>query len=372
MKKTHFFLFIGLLATLSCSTDIELNAPYQETTVVFGLLDPAVDTQFVKINKTWLGDGNNFDYAAIRDSSEYSMDEFNSVQVHEIVNGEIQNSFDLDTMTMSDKSEDGIFFAPEYTVFYFETPDGLNEEALYQLDIDFKSKVDVKATTDIIKSEVGNITQPPFLAPPQGPATMGFATVANVTIYPDYTLKWSTTENAKRYEVAFIIRYKEQIWNDLEHTELVSEEIKYLDWFIGTQQAPDIEGNDLMDRQVNGELFFRHLMNRLDADPYITREIGVWDADIQKVKVLDFELTIGNDELNTYMEINEPVTGIIQERPEYTNVSNGLGLFASRSKQGIFDLGITEGTLEALIEGEFTATLNFCTPNPFNDYYCGE
>lgn len=370
MRKTLFLFLIAAVGVFGCSTDIEINAPYKATTVVFGLLDPAVDTQFVKINKTWLGDGNNFDYAAIRDSSEYSMDEFNGIYVHE-VEGNSTTTFELQSMEMQDKDEDGIFYGPEYTVYFFVTPGGLNEDARYDLEIDFKSKEDVYASTDIIKSEIGNITQPPFLAPPAGPATMGFATVANVTIYPNYTLKWSSTENAKRYELSFLIYYTEKIWNDLEHTDLVSSEVRTLDWFISSQQSTGIDGNELMDKQVNGELFFRHLGNKLDVDPYITREIGLWDADIQKVKVMDFLLTIGNDELNTYMEINEPVTGIIQERPEYTNISNGLGLFASRSEQGIYGLGITAGTLEALIEGEFTAELNFCTPNPFNDFYCG-
>ena len=40
-------------------------------------------------------------------------------------------------------------------------------------------------------------------------------------------------------------------------------------------------------------------------------------------------------ELDTYLAVNAPVTGIIQERPVYTNIAGGLGLLASRTQQSV-------------------------------------
>jgi hypothetical protein len=58
-KQMHFLqgclLALLLFGASSCSTDIDLNAPYQKTAVVFGLLDAQQDTQWVRINRTWLG-----------------------------------------------------------------------------------------------------------------------------------------------------------------------------------------------------------------------------------------------------------------------------------------------------------------------------
>ena len=68
--KLTLAILVVVIGFLRCTTDVDLNAPYSPFTVVFGLLDPGQDTQYVKINKTWLGAGNNFDYALIRDSSE--------------------------------------------------------------------------------------------------------------------------------------------------------------------------------------------------------------------------------------------------------------------------------------------------------------
>ncbi len=167
-----------------------------------------------------------------------------------------------------------------------------------------------------------------------------------------------------------LIHVTERTWNDEEHTDLLSEEERIIEWPIGTLNAPDDGGGDVLQKEVNGERFFTTLATKLEADPFVTRVLGVWDEEVQIARVLDFELTVANDELSTYLEINSPITGVIQERPEYTNINGGLGLFASRSTQGVYGIGCTTASLEYLIEGPSTYELNFCTPNPFSDFYC--
>ena len=63
--------FLCFLGVTVCSTDIDLTAPYERTPVVFSLLVAEKDTQWVRINRTWLGDGNQFEAAMESDSSEY-------------------------------------------------------------------------------------------------------------------------------------------------------------------------------------------------------------------------------------------------------------------------------------------------------------
>ena len=71
MKQTSILFFALVVFFASCKTEVDLNAPYKNTTIIFGLLDAEQDVQFIKINKTFLGEGDNNAYAAIRDSSEY-------------------------------------------------------------------------------------------------------------------------------------------------------------------------------------------------------------------------------------------------------------------------------------------------------------
>ena len=64
---------VVLSATLwnACSTEVDLTAPYDSIPVVYGLLELESDTQWVKINRTWLEEGNQLEAAQIADSSEY-------------------------------------------------------------------------------------------------------------------------------------------------------------------------------------------------------------------------------------------------------------------------------------------------------------
>jgi hypothetical protein len=87
---------------------------------------------------------------------------------------------------------------------------------------------------------------------------------------------------------------------------------------------------------------------------------------------------MGNDDLKSYIEVNSPATGIVQERPIYTNISNGIGLFASRGSRNLTNLPLiavdnnnqeNPGNLHAFV-AELTAALNFCDPNGSSDFPC--
>jgi len=369
--KLTLFLIVVVIGFSRCTTDVDLNAPYSPFTVVFGLLDPGQDTQYVKINKTWLGAGNNFDYALIRDSSEYDFSEFEAT-IGRYNNGSLAEEWVLDSITLDDKDSDGLFFSPEYTAYYFVNEDGLNQtgESEWRINIDFIDKEDVSASTTLIEypQNNSNITQPPA---GQGPNfKFGMAAITgDGTHYNDFDFKWTSAENAGRYELSLDFHYIERVYEDIEHTILLSESYEVLNWFIGSIEAP-ITGVEQLSKEVNWEAFYRMLQSRLDADPFISREVGNWDADEQLLSVFDVKLTIANDDLDTYLDVNAPVTGIIQERPEYTNVTNGLGLFASRGQQIAYGYGVTNNSMHELVIGEFTNELGFCSGNPFSDDAC--
>ena len=60
VKRRTIFLLAAIftLGLSRCTTDVDLTAPYVSIPVVFGLLDAESDTQWVRINRTWLGDGD--------------------------------------------------------------------------------------------------------------------------------------------------------------------------------------------------------------------------------------------------------------------------------------------------------------------------
>ena len=53
MNKCKFLLVIFLGILFSCETDFDVNAPWQETAVIYGLLDQTLDTQRIIIYKSF-------------------------------------------------------------------------------------------------------------------------------------------------------------------------------------------------------------------------------------------------------------------------------------------------------------------------------
>ena len=365
---------ISLAVFSSCDTDVDLTAPYASTTVVFGLLDPQADTQFVKINKTFLGDGNLNEYAMIRDSSEYKWEEFTSLRVEEYATGNPDPAAThyLQPITISNKDVNGMFYGPEQTVYYFPTPaGGLNTDRKYKLVADFVSRPDIFAWTNVIQTINFNFAN---LQPNNGvqPGLDLAGTVSGFPDYKDVSVYWFPIENAEIYELTLRFYYTEKKYFDDALTQLESSTDKYIDWKIGTYY-PEDANNGQFKAIFNSESFYSFLGNKLISDSHIRREAGHYDG----IKTTAFELRMGlaNDELKTWVDVNNPVSGIIQERPSYTNVVGGLGLFASRARAFKFNIPLSNknvpynGNINALMNGTYTFDLNFCDPNPNNGQY---
>ena len=207
MRKLGIGFFGVLLAVLifhACTTEVELNAPYQSTTVVFGLLDPKLDTQYVKINKTFLGNGNNYDFALIRDSSEYKWEEFKRLAIEKYVNNTKVDEWDLEAVEVS-KDPYGLFYAPLQTVYMLPTPGGMDPEATYKLVVDFHNRPDVYATTDLVKTNEVTIQNP---LPNVAMILAQFnASTQDINYKDDVTVKWTPAPNVSSYDITLHFNY---------------------------------------------------------------------------------------------------------------------------------------------------------------------
>ena len=341
------FLSISLIFS-SCSTDFELNAPYETIPVVYGLLDQSKDTQFVKINRSFLGYGNNVDYAAINDCTHFEY----VVAVLEEYN-EFGNLIDHDTLKelMVGNLQPGIFYEDSQKVYYLETNiDSLKEENTYHLKVSVPDKgLNFDAETDLIKGSWLNFKFQTILYL----AGSGFK-VADVDLattedgYLEQTLRWTTAERGKRYELMLRLHYTE-VYNDL------TEQEKYLEWNLGRQISVSSSGGEEMFKDVSGGSFFNfvetQLQNYENEDQVMKRVLGM-DA-------VEIILTAGNEDLNTYMQVNEPVTGIVTERPIFTNVNNGIGIFASKYSTRVSTF-LSDGSMLEICAGQKTSGFKFC------------
>ena len=62
-------------------------------------------------------------------------------------------------------------------------------------------------------------------------------------------------------------------------------------------------------------------------------------------------LVSGNQELDNYIQASTPSIGIVQKQSEYTNVSNGVGIFASRNTYYIDQVDLSDITKNTIVSG---------------------
>ncbi|HOV56213.1 MAG TPA: hypothetical protein PL122_08830, partial [Bacteroidales bacterium] len=58
MIKYIFTSIIAILIFSSCSTDVDLTQEWQDIPIVYSILDLNSSTQYIRINRAFLGDGD--------------------------------------------------------------------------------------------------------------------------------------------------------------------------------------------------------------------------------------------------------------------------------------------------------------------------
>lgn len=303
--RNHLLLFsILTLLLISCEEDFNLNAPYQDISIIYGLVDPGDDTIYLKINKAFLGDGNSLEMAKIEDSSAY-VNGLNAV-IEEWRDGSFIRSYTLDTITIKNK-EEGVFYNP-YQIIYC-TPFEPSFTSEYHLKVEVNNKT--------VTAQTGVINDFSISKPSAGSKFVSF--------YEGTTgeILWSSAKNGKRYEILIRVKYKE-VWKDSPDTVYT-----YADWFMGTKKSVSDKGGEDMGVEFSNDAFYTFIANQI---PYQEADMEE-NVRARYTNDIDYIISVAETKLNTYIEVNEPTNSIIQERPEYTNVSNGIGIFSSRYRQ---------------------------------------
>ncbi len=348
IKKIIYFLSVVLSITSiqSCSTDFDVAGEYAETAIVYGLLDQSESIHFIKVNKSFLGQGNAMEYAQIRDSSEYEKVEG---VIEEWIDGVQGRTWTLRDTNMTDR-EDGAFYGPEYTAYYFVEP-SLNASAEYRLILDInEGEKEVTSSTDLI----GNIS---FHAQTSNSNVIGFY---NGTNFSDFPVRFYNSLNGKRFDVSMRLN-----WLEITGTDTVS---KYVDWFIGSEEVVDnvltSPGAVELLETASGVSFFQFVANKIQPDASLSKRI---------FKGVNIIVTSASQDLFTYMIVNSPSSGLVQERPQFTNINNGIGIFSAKFNKTLYRKPLNKNTLQYLCEGPVTGHLGFCSDTIIyasESFYC--
>ena len=325
--KYIFILILMPLLFNSCETDFDVNAEWEDITVVYGLIDQKSNTQYIKINKAFLGEGNALYFATIEDSSNYSCKL--NVTLEAWDNGNLAQILEFDTTTIYNK-EPGIFYYPKqiiyktkpydyYSTYYIINPvdplDTLEFDTLWlNGDYTYKLKIKNPITAKEITSETPLVNDFSINKPNYHSEFIKFLNKpgANTQVV------CNTAKNGIRYEIFIQFNYKELEYNS---TDTIYKKLDL---------AFDIQKSESTTYKIEyfymNEGFFILAKNNI---PYKiqSEEDKIKDRFTGKV---DFIISVAAEEFDIYLDVNEPSNSIVQEKPEYTNINNGIGIFSSR------------------------------------------
>lgn len=339
-KRLVSFIFIALSIVCGCSTDLNVLDDYKETVVVYGLLNQSDTAQYIKINKAFLGPGNAIQMAQVFDSTAYANNI--TVQLQQVKNGSTVKTITL-VKDSSIAKPNGDFSSPKQILY--KTKTALDQTSQYNLVITNNSTQHVVTGSTYLVNDF-SVTKP-------------FSSSINFTNPTNpFQIEWTSAINGKIFGLTIRFYYMEEN----KTTGIITP--KYIDWVFGNQITQSTQTQETMSVEFLGEAFYQHLQYVLPVDNNLKRYLP------SSGNHVDFIFTVGAEDLYTYMQVSQPSTGIIQERPQFTNLKNGYGVFSSRYikiKPGVSQL--TPTSIDSLYGGQYTKNI-FCDPNPLSPYHC--
>jgi hypothetical protein len=307
LKKILFCLLVIPLLLTSCKNDLDIIGEWKEVAIVYGLLDPGEEVNYVRVQKAFLGEGNAMIMAQQHDSIYYG--EEVTVVLERRRNGQLLSTIIMERDTTTDK-DPGTFTTQGHVVY--KTSEKIFTDSDYSLIVhNEKSGYTATAHTAIVDSLQ-------FMNPSTGFGSVSwYSTAGN---YLNYDVRWMTGKDAKVFELLIKFYFGERTIGGLQADTGIVE------WRFPRIKANNLNGNETMNISIPGLNFYNLLISRLDPPHQDT---------VRAADRLEFIITTGGDAFSTYLDVIGVNPGIAQVTPNYTNINNGLGVFSSRLSQSI-------------------------------------
>lgn len=375
MKNSFsFFTTLTLLSLtlFSCKDKIDLIGAGKESAVVIGILDASESTHYIKITRTFIGDGvtSSVDIAQIPDSSYFNNI---SVKIEEI--GGAGRSWNLHDTIIQNK-ENGAFYSPEQKVYVFYTNSSpLNPNASYKLTATIDNgRIVVTGQTGLVSGITpGNWT---------GITSSIKLTTSGPTLgeYINHSFNMTSVGNSYRMNAKIRFDYREfstGLTDSTDHSILFN---------MGESDVTPGAGGQSF--SLSGETFYKTLREKIPVS-----------ASVEKRVHLGFEVIVtgASRELVNYIDVNKPSSSLAQTKPKFTNleITEGhsvIGIFASRQTITNYRPAATNMAQQQALDdksrrelciGPTTGPLGFCSRHArdkyvpgsgnqsINNWYCG-
>lgn len=306
-------LFLTAIVLFSCETKVDINADFKDITVVHAAIDPNDTLHYVKINRAFLQDGVNAnDLAANSDNFNYPAEEL-SIIAQEIhgTNGNVLKTYNL-VRTVNERPKNPGIFANDSNVLYKFTEASIKRDNAYRIKI-YNNKLDKEITSET--KIVGDITI-------TNPATFAFwiGNANNGNINPtEKTISVKSGNNMGRVEAHLVFNYTDYF----TVASGLSPITRRIVMRLGEKKTATNIAGEIIDWSIASTTFFDNLIVNIPAT--------IPNLSHRKPNLITLEFITTGTDLNVFMEVSEPSNNLNQEKPTFTNVENGLGIFSSRS-----------------------------------------
>ena len=325
LKQILFILFVSAL--WSCENEVDINSDFEEVTVIYGLLDQNADTQFVKVNKTFLDDKKNaLDLA--KDPNQLFYDSLTVILIEESSGNEIfLNPIEV-------PKNPGVFTGEKNTLYF--TDEAIKPNKNYSLKV-------IKPDGSISTGRTTTVDTILVKKPLFGLAIPFIDRSGNIN---RFRFEFETGNNVAEFEIVSYFKYTEIIGNDSFPRRVRIPLTKK----TNPSLAPFVSFEFIFD----GLQFFRAIEAQVPASANPTKKV-IFPRDN-----FDIEIFAADEDYSFYRELNGPIDGLAQTRPEFTNISDGYGVFASRLSM-VSSSRINDNTRIYLVS-EYRDNRNFSFP----------
>jgi hypothetical protein len=147
------------------------------------------------------------------------------------------------------------------------------------------------------------------------------------------TIAWNTSANARIYQMSLLFYYSNQVGGSSPIPQTP------LQLVLPEQTSPVLSSGYTMTYTITAQELFALIISSIQPETGVTRY-----ADS-----LGIVFTSGTDDLNTYVLLSQPPTGINQDVPSFSDVTNAVGLFTARHIQTFYKK-IDLATMDSLTE----------------------
>ena len=293
-------------ALYSCENEVEINADFEEKTFALGLLDAGTDTQFVKITKTFLDNQTN----AIQLAQDPDILYYDSLTVtlNELsANNNVVQQYTLKRILRP--KVDGLFTTERNEAYFTDV--AVKENTSYSLTID---KLDgTPITTGQTTVSRGVKLEKPN-AGVNGKISLIDPRNKNII---DYRFEFETFAGVGEFTATMVFSYMEII--------NVDSVVKTIELPLTSFLIPSLNAENRI-FIFEGQKFFDALEATIPPSNNPPKRIII-DKGVHIItEAADADYTL-------YRDVNGPIDGLAQTRPDFTNIVNGIGLFASRNRK---------------------------------------